>query len=163
MHLAELVWPDHKKLQDYRKIILRNSVRVNQNLFEFFLPGHKADRFFEGNKVIIQATQCDDNPLSPFITYLCVRDQHFPFRPELWLREDGSIPTRSWFIRHLHHHFASDVGGHSMRAGGATALAEAGIPSHDPSYRPLEFRSFSDIHPAPSHLARFSSFWPPFS
>ncbi|KAF8233343.1 hypothetical protein L208DRAFT_1556783 [Tricholoma matsutake] len=130
LHLAELVWPDHKNLQDYWKIILCNSVRINQNSFEFFLPGHKADCFFKGNEVIIQATECDNNPLSLFITYLCICDQRFPFQPELWLREDSSIPTRSRFIRRLHHHFASDVGGHSMCAGGAMALAEAGIPPH---------------------------------
>jgi len=38
--------------------------------------------------------------------------------------------TRSWFIRRLRHHFSSDVGGHSLRSGGATALAEAGVPPH---------------------------------
>jgi hypothetical protein len=48
----------------------------------------------------------------------------------LWLREDGSVPTRGWFIRHLRTHFSDDVAGHSLRAGGATALAEAGIPPH---------------------------------
>jgi hypothetical protein len=31
---------------------------------------------------------------------------------------------------YLHCHFGLDVGGHSLHAGGATALAEAGIPPH---------------------------------
>lgn len=130
MRLGELVWPDQVKLRDYRKVICRNTVQLNQGSFEFFLPGHKADRFFEGNIVIIQSTHTLDDPLSPFLSYLSSRDRLFPFRPELWLKRDGSIPTRSWFIRRLQRHFPNDVGGHSMRAGGATALAEAGIPPY---------------------------------
>jgi hypothetical protein len=130
MRLGELVWPDHKARQDYRKIILRNSVHLDQGSFQFYLPGHKADRFFEGNEVVIQATTCADDPVSPFITYTTDRDRQFPFQPELWLKEDGSIPTRSWFIRCLRRHFPADIGGHSLRAGGATALAEAGIAPH---------------------------------
>ena len=69
-------------------------------------------------------------PWSPFTKYLALRDHRFPFRAELWLKEDGSIPTRASFLRFLRRHFSGDVGGHSLRAGGATALAEAGIPPH---------------------------------
>jgi hypothetical protein len=127
MRLGELVWPDQKKLHDFRKVICRNTVRVNQNSFEFYLPGHKADRFFDGNLVIIQSTRTPDDPFSRFTSYITIRDEHFPFRSELWLKEDGSIPTRSWFMHHLHRHFPADIGGHSMQAGGATAFAEAGI------------------------------------
>jgi len=128
--LGELIWPDNKALQDYRKIILRNTTHVHPTSFDLHLPGHKGDRFFEGNQVIIQRTNTDDDPFSPFLTYLASRDRLFPFHPELWLKSDGSIPTRTWFLRHLYKHFPHDVGGHSMRAGGATALAEAGLPPH---------------------------------
>jgi hypothetical protein len=128
LRLGELAWPDKKALQDYRKVVMRSSIHIHQSAFEFLLPGHKGDRFFEGNRVIIQQTRTPDDPHHPFCTYLAARDQRHPWRPELWLRSDGSIPTRSWFMQRLHTHFAHDVGGHSMRAGGATALAEAGIP-----------------------------------
>ena len=127
LRLGEMAWPDKKDLQDYRKVVMRSSIQVRESSFEFFLPGHKGDRFFEGNRVILQATNTPDDPLHPFCAYLAARDRAHPWRPELWLRSNGSIPTRSWFMRRLHTHF-SDVGGHSMRAGGATALAEAGIP-----------------------------------
>jgi hypothetical protein len=128
LRLGELVWPDNKSLQDYRKVILRHTTYIHDNSFDFHLPGHKGDRFFEGNQVIIQRTNTDDDPFSPFVTYLVSRDRLFPFSPELWLRSDGSIPTRTWFLRRLHQYFPDNVGGHSMRAGGATALAEAGLP-----------------------------------
>ena len=43
LRLGELTWPDNKKLRDYRKVIMRNSVHVNPHSFQFTLPGHKAD------------------------------------------------------------------------------------------------------------------------
>ena len=39
----------------------------------------------------------------------------------------GAVPTRSFFILRLRQFFTSEVAGQSMRAGGATALAEAGV------------------------------------
>ena len=41
MHLGEMVWPDNKKLQDYRKVIMRHSVELFPAGFSFFLPMHK--------------------------------------------------------------------------------------------------------------------------
>ena len=130
MRLGELTWPDRKDLRDYRKVIMRNSVHIYPKSFDFTLPGHKADRLFEGSLVLIQSTDFDDDPWSPFARYLSSRDRLFPLRAELWLRENGTIPTRAWFLRRLYHHLSGNVGGQSLRAGGATALAEAGIPSH---------------------------------
>lgn len=131
MRLGELVSPDKIELRDPRKVIPRDSVEVLQDSFSFFLPGHKADRFFEGNRVIIQRADTADDPLSPFTRYIASRDQLFPYHQPLWLRADGSVPTRGWFMLRFRKHFPdSDVSGHSLRAGGATALAEAGIPSH---------------------------------
>jgi hypothetical protein len=130
MRLGELVWPDRTALRDYRKVMKRSSVELLPGGFSLFLPGHKADRFFEGNRVILQRNAADDDPDAPFRKYLASRDRLFPFHPELWLRADGSVPTRSWFIHLLRQHFRSDVAGHSLRAGGATALAQAGVPPH---------------------------------
>jgi hypothetical protein len=107
-----------------------NSVELLPEGFSFFLPGHKGDRFFEGNRIVVQRNSSGDDPDAPFRKYLSSCDKLFPFHPELWLRTDGSVPTRSWFIHRLRHHFPTDVAGHSLRAGGATALAQAGIPPH---------------------------------
>jgi len=62
MHLGELTWPDKRNLQDYHKVITCNTVVLNSKLYQFFLPSHKADQFFKGNIVLIQATQTNDNP-----------------------------------------------------------------------------------------------------
>ncbi|KIJ38675.1 hypothetical protein M422DRAFT_97289, partial [Sphaerobolus stellatus SS14] len=132
LRLGELTWPDKIELQDYRKVTMRHTASISDAAFQFILPTHKADRLFEGNRVIIKSTAQNDDPLTPFKSYLVSRDSLFPYKPELWLRENGSIPTRSWFICRLRKHFPPDSGisGHSMRAGGATALAEAGTPLH---------------------------------
>ena len=130
LRLGELTWPDNKSLCDYRKVIMRSTVRVHPKSYEFILPGHKADRLFEGSKILIQSTNLADDAWGPFTTYLALRDHHFPLRPELWIKQDRSVPTRAWFLQRFHQHFSGNVGGHSLRAGGATALAEAGIPPH---------------------------------
>jgi hypothetical protein len=130
LRLGELTWPDNSNLRDYRKVVMRSSVKIQPKSFQFTLPGHKADRLFEGSHVLIQSTDLDDDAWHPFTKFLAMRDRYFPLRAELWLKEDGSIPTRSWFLNRFRRHFSGNVGGHSLRAGGATALAEAGIPPH---------------------------------
>ncbi|KAI9063204.1 hypothetical protein FKP32DRAFT_1611990 [Trametes sanguinea] len=128
LRLGELVWPDNHDLQSYRKIIMRASVLVSHDQYEFTLPSHKADPFFEGNRIIVRASRDPPNPLPLFQRYLTARDALFRFNPELWLRESGAIPTRSWFINRLRTLFPPNIAGHSMRAGGATSLAAAGVP-----------------------------------
>lgn len=130
MRLGELVWPDRRELRDYRKVTMRHSVKLFPTGFGFTLPGHKADRFFEGNEVLVNRVAGDDDPDAAFRAYLASRDARLALRPELWLEADGTIPTRSWFISRLRRHFGSNVSGHSLRAGGATALAAAGVPPH---------------------------------
>ncbi|KAF7984093.1 hypothetical protein HWV62_17670 [Athelia sp. TMB] len=130
MRLGELVWPDRVELQDPRKLSMCHSVEILPNGISFFLPGHKADRFLEGNHIIVQETTTPDDPVAPFKSYLVSRDKLFPFHPHLWLRANGTIPTRNWFLCRLKTHFKDNVSRHSLRAGGATALAEAGIPAH---------------------------------
>jgi hypothetical protein len=129
LRLGELVFPDTTTLRNHRKIALRHTVVLFDDGFGFLLPSHKADRNFEGSRIIIKPFPNCPNPLSTFKSYLSVRDARFPLKPELWLRANGSIPTRSWFIQQLRTFFPSDIAGQSMRAGGATTLAEAGVPS----------------------------------
>jgi hypothetical protein len=55
-------------LQDYRKVIMRHTVHILTNGFDFFrvLPGHKADRFFEGSRVVFQESNSPDDACRPF-------------------------------------------------------------------------------------------------
>ena len=51
-----------------------------------------------------------------------------PFHSALWLRADGTVSTQTFFMRHLRLFFNKEIAGQSMRAGGATFLAEKGTP-----------------------------------
>lgn len=129
MRLGELSFPNDKRLQNWRKVTKRSSAIITNDQYEFHLPCHKADPFFEGNRIIIKKQQyCDLNPLSIFQSYLESRDHLFPLSSPLWLTSRGTVPTRHFFMSRMRHFFESDVGGQSMRAGGATSLAEHGVP-----------------------------------
>lgn len=60
------------------KLITRNPVVLKDTTFQFFLPGHKADRFFEGNVIILTSNPFRCNPLTLFQNYLCSHNQSFP-------------------------------------------------------------------------------------
>ncbi|KAE9383110.1 hypothetical protein BT96DRAFT_769869, partial [Gymnopus androsaceus JB14] len=128
MRLGELVFPDKLELQDFRKVIMRSSFIADDDHIEFNLPTHKADRTFEGNRILIKSTGDNDDPVKIVQNYVHERDCRFPGLPHLWVRSDGSVPTRSWFIRRLRTSFSNNVAGHSLRSGGATWLASLGIP-----------------------------------
>ena len=127
LRLGEMTFPDDSSLQNWRKVTRRNTLKVLPSHYEFFLPGHKADRYFEENKIIIPAQRFHLDPLHIFSRYLTSRDDLHPVASPLWLTESGTVPTRSFFISRLRLFFSSDVAGQSMRAGGATALAEHGF------------------------------------
>jgi len=126
--LGEMTYPNDPKLQDPRKVTKRISVHINKSSYKFFLPGHKANRFFKGNTIIIHKNQHKFNPHTHFKTYLRACDDKFPFSSPLWLTSNGSVPTRSFFIWQLQQFFNADTAGQSLRARGATSLAENSIP-----------------------------------
>jgi hypothetical protein len=129
MRLGELAYPDSKSTQNPNKISRRTSVEVHHEFFQFFLPSHKADKFFEGNIIMLpKITPSGINIFRYFAQYLQSRDAFFPYSSPLWLRTDGTIPTRSFVIKRLKIFFTNDISGQSLRAGGATALAENGTP-----------------------------------
>ncbi|KAG1799971.1 hypothetical protein EV424DRAFT_1274656, partial [Suillus variegatus] len=123
MRVGELVWPDQLDLQDYSKLSL-----LDVDYYSFLLLRDKADIHFEGNQVLIQRSEGDDDPLAPFVAYLNMHDARFPLQPFLWLRSTGTPPMRAWFIRRLRAFFPASIAGHSLRAGGATSLAAANVP-----------------------------------
>lgn len=128
LRLGEMTWPDRRELQSYRKVTMRHSVQIDNDTYSFFLPTHKADTTFEGSRILVQRTHILPDPRAAFVAYLTQRDATFPCNPALWIRADGSIPVRRWFMRRLRAFFPADISGHSMRAGGATSLAAAGVP-----------------------------------
>ncbi|KAF8804742.1 hypothetical protein BYT27DRAFT_7225334 [Phlegmacium glaucopus] len=82
---------------------------ITESYYEFHLPSHKADRFFEGNKIIVKQPQFSQiNTLSYFKCYITNRDSLFPLSSPLWLTSNGSVPNRQFFISRLHGFFSHD-------------------------------------------------------
>ena len=128
MHLGEMAFLDDKSIQDWRKISRRRTVTLQHDQYSSQLPFHKANKFFTGNTILVTQSESVIDPVHHFRAYLASRDSLMPFHSALWLRANGSIPTRSFFVRRLLFFFDKDVGGQSMRAEGATFLAEKGVP-----------------------------------
>src|SRR5882724_8632808 len=78
MHLAALTISDNEAKRSFLKAILRHTVVVTSSTYSFTLPSHKADRFFEGNAVLIESRSLRLSPLHPFVNYLTARDARFP-------------------------------------------------------------------------------------
>ncbi|KAH6902559.1 putative retroelement protein, partial [Coprinopsis sp. MPI-PUGE-AT-0042] len=131
LRLAELCDPDNRKVLNPAKRVKRSSVKLgDDSSFSFTLPAHKADTFFEGNLVLIHDLWSTLPIGKLFRDYLARRDRQFPFLSPLWLTKDGEVPNRSFFINRLKRFgFGKSIAGQSMRAGGATALAELGASS----------------------------------
>lgn len=143
MCLGELTWPDNMELWDPRKLTKQNSITVNLTSFQFFLPGHKANRFFEGNTIILCPNPFPCNPMTLFMAYLESCDHLFPLSSPLWLNENGAVPTRLFFIWRLRVFFDSDVGGQSMRAGGVTKRSSS---THHPGDWVMGITSMANLH-----------------
>ena len=102
MRLGELTSPDEFHLQNWKKISRWSTVIVSGNQYEFLLPAHKADPFFEGNHIVVNREQyCSIDPLTIFHKYLTSHDSCFPLSSPLWVLHNSSIPTQKIFITHL--------------------------------------------------------------
>ena len=132
LHLGKLTFPDDPSLREWRKISRWASLQVQSSQYLFQLTAHKADKFFEGYKIIIRTFESSCSPFDPFPSfsrYIASQDHLFPASSPLWLTSKGSVPTRSFFMSRFRIFFSKSYGGASMRAGGATHLAKIGTPS----------------------------------
>lgn len=129
--LGELTVPDIPKMRDTRKVISRLSVIVSEcgSFIRYTLPYHKGDPFFLGSTVIVSSCQIKGAcPVEALLSYLRLRDAAFITSPFLFLTSKGALSSRHWFLTHFHQFFGKEKSGHSMRSGGASALAPAGLP-----------------------------------
>ncbi|KAF9026611.1 hypothetical protein BDZ89DRAFT_883478, partial [Hymenopellis radicata] len=130
LRLGEMSLPDNVVIRDLRKCSRRSTVTWFDDGYGFDLPYHKADRFFEGNKIRI-IRRGDFNPAPVFRRYIVSRDKISRLNPFLWVTAKNEIPTRTWFMKRLRRLEPDEqFAGQSMRAGGATAMAEDGCAPH---------------------------------
>jgi hypothetical protein len=122
---GELVLKSRKEV-DWRKIIKRSSLCFTPGYVGYRLPYHKTDPFFQGTDILFSAQEVAD-PITLLRDYVQRRDKLHGARRALFLREDGSHPTRAWFDSKLFSLIDRSFGGHSLRAGGATYYASLGL------------------------------------
>ena len=103
LRLGELAFPNDTSLHNWKKVTRHNTVKILQHQYEFLLPDHKADRYFEGNRIIIPAHRFNHHPLAHFSKYIESRDTLHPVASPLWLTEAGEVPTRSFFVVYYLH------------------------------------------------------------
>ena len=130
LRLGELTVPDAIELRNASKLSRRNSVQMLPDVqgFSFWLQRHKVDKSFEGSRIVITYND-QANALPLFCQYLSKRDVLFPYNNFLWLTSTGDPPTRHWFMSRFRKLFPdTDWAGQSLRAGGATFLAELNTP-----------------------------------
>ncbi|KAF8221045.1 hypothetical protein L208DRAFT_1535796 [Tricholoma matsutake] len=124
--MGELIQKNDQSLFDWRKIIKRPSVTFKNGCVQYHLPYHKGNPFFHGTNVLFTSQEVAD-PVYLLTEYLCWHDRLHGAKAVLFLWENGSHPSRSWFelkfFTVLDHHF----GGHSACTGCATFLASLGV------------------------------------
>ena len=79
-----------------------------------------------GTDILFYAQESAD-PVSLLQEFVRRRDKLHGVRRALFLRADGSHPTRAWFDSKLFSFVDKSFGGHSLRAGGATFYASLGL------------------------------------
>lgn len=123
---SEICFSDSPAKRDIRKLMLRHLLIFDEGSISIPLHAHKADQQNSGNMVMLIRRDDDLNPLPVIQRYLESRDHLFPLNPELWTRADGSIPQYSWYTRRLKALLPGNIGGSSLRSGGADHLARIG-------------------------------------
>ena len=113
-------------LRDWRKIIKRASLQFSFGRAGYHLPYHKGDRFYRGTDILFTSQEVA-NPVSLLQDYVKHRDAVHGGRAALFICENGSHPTRSWFEKKFFAVLDRSFGGHSPRAGGATFYASLGL------------------------------------
>ena len=124
--VGELVQKNNKSLFDWRKVIKHSSLIFSNGCVQYRLPYHKCDPFYHGTDILFTSQEVADL-VSLLASYMLLRDQLHGTATSLFLHEDGSQPTRSWFEAKFFSVLDHSFGGHSLRAGGATFYASLGL------------------------------------
>jgi hypothetical protein len=111
---------------DWRKIIKRSSFHFSDTRAGYVLPYSKTDRFYQGTHILF-VSQAVADPVFSLRAYVVRRDAFHGAKPALFIRRDGSLPTRSWFDAKFFSLLDRSFGGHSPRAGGATFYSSLGL------------------------------------
>ncbi|KAF8228045.1 hypothetical protein L208DRAFT_1293556 [Tricholoma matsutake] len=124
--MGELIQKNDQSLFDWRKIIKQASLCLEDTRAQYHLPYHKSDSFYRGTNVIL-TKQDVANPLRRQPINMSWHDHLHGARSALFLQENGSHPSRSWFDLKFFTILDRRYSGHSPWTGYATLLASLGL------------------------------------
>lgn len=78
LHLGEMTFPNDTSIRDQRKVVKCSSLVFHPLCYEFVLLAHKADKTFEGNRVVVYAFNASFDLCPSFSCYLLSHNHLFP-------------------------------------------------------------------------------------
>ncbi|KAF8999475.1 hypothetical protein BDZ89DRAFT_1147682 [Hymenopellis radicata] len=93
---GELTMSNDKSLCDWRKVIKRASLHFTKDSAGYTLPYHKGNPLYHGTAILF-IDQEVASPLKLLKRYVRRSDKLHGARAALFVKEDGSRPTKSWF------------------------------------------------------------------
>ncbi|KAF5343176.1 hypothetical protein D9758_017049 [Tetrapyrgos nigripes] len=127
-HAGELVVSNSKSSKSrlgYQKLVKRSSLSFCHHHVQYHLPYHKGDHFYWGSDILLSPKHVAD-PVSLLHSFVQQHDSLHGAKAPLFLRSDGSLPSRQWF-KSIFSLLNQKYGGHSVRAGCATYYASLGL------------------------------------
>ncbi|KNZ76709.1 hypothetical protein J132_08989, partial [Termitomyces sp. J132] len=122
---GELIQKSRSK-KDWRKIIKRCSLNFSSGYAGYHLPYHKTDPFFHGTNILFTHHDVAD-PVDLLHQYVMRQDHLHGAHSPLFITEDSSYPSRSWFNLKLFLFVDCSFGWHSACVEGATYYTGLGI------------------------------------
>jgi hypothetical protein len=117
-HSGELIFKSKTNV-DWQKIIKHSSLHFSPGFIGYRLPYHKTDPFYWGTDILF-SSQIVADPILLLQEYVQAQDAIHSIHRALFLQEDNSHPTCSWFDSKIFSFVDSSFGGHSPHTGGAT-------------------------------------------
>jgi hypothetical protein len=120
------VWKNQHELQDWQKVIKHFSLHFTDGHVGYHLLYHKADCFYCGTDILFTCRDITDFVML-LREYTVQCDALHGSKIALFLHENGTIPTCSWFDSKFFTLLDWQFGGHSAHAGGTTFYASLGL------------------------------------
>lgn len=111
---------DGIQFRNSKKEMRRDGATITPRSFTALLPYHKADPLYTGSHYFFVMKQVGEDWSHLVHNWARVWDCLFGQSDVLFLKSDGTVPTRSWFVRQLKKRLGKQYTGHSSCPGGAT-------------------------------------------
>ena len=124
--MGELILNNNTTLWDWWKIIKRASLHFSSGCAGYHLPYHKSNWFYQGTEILFTSQEIAD-PVSLFWNYVKCRDAVHRAQAALFICENSTHPTCSWFEKKFFTILDCSFGGHLPWVGSTTFYVSLGL------------------------------------